>query len=276
MAAKAKQSIFVVLIIILQIALCACATTKKNPPENVEPSTVFKSEGITFDGSEWYHVHFVHKKGKSQAFMKNMPVIITVHFSDGRQGRIWTKCDENSEIFIPNLSDEFKDCKFSLEIDNERWHELCEIQKAKDEEQKSRVALGEKRAEILSPSPVRWTFSDEKVEITVEFGCGYPEADEMEIKLDYKKIKYKFYAWQGKYSATDTLIELFVTDYAEGYKDGVGGYGSLTDYCELSYSLDGDTLTIHTPLSDILYSADELEKGYRFPVPLVLTKEEAQ
>ena len=260
-----------ILIFAAAVVLSSCASKVKNPPENVPPSTVFKSEGISFDGSEWYHVHFVHK-GKSQAFMKNMPVIITVHFPDGREGRIWTKCDENSEIFIPNLSDEFKDCKFSLEIDSERWHELCEIQKAKDEEQKSRVALGEKRAEILSPSPVRWTFSDEKVEITVKF--GYPEADEMKIKLDYKKSKYKFYAWRGKYAATDSHIELFVTDYTEGYKDGVGGYGSLTDYCELSYSLDGDTLTIHTPLSDILYSADELEKGYRFPVPLALTKEE--
>ena len=264
------------LILAAAVVLSSCASNPPVPPENVEPSPVFKSEGITFDGSEWYHVHFVDKKGKSQAFMKNMPVIITEKFGDGWQGRIWTECDENSEIFIPNLSDEFKDCKISLEIDNERWHELCEIQKAKDEEQKSRVALGEKRGEILSPSPVRWIFSDEKVEITVEFGLGYPEADEMEISLYYKKIKYKFYKWQGKYAATDSHIELFVTDYTEGYKDGVGGYGSLTDYCELSYSLDGDTLTIHTPLSDILYSADELEKGYRFPVPLALTKEETQ
>ena len=256
--------------------LSSCASKVKNPPENAAPSPVFKSEGITFDGSEWFYARFADKKGITQAFMKNMPIIITVEFGDGREGRIWTECDENSEVFIPNLSDEFKDCKFSFEIDSERWHELCEIQKAKAEEEKSRVALGEKRGEILSPSPVRWTFSDEKVEITVEFGCGYPEADEMEISLYYKKSKYKFYAWQGKYAATDSRIELFVTDYTEGYKDGVGGYGSLTDYCELSYSLDGDTLTIHTPLSDILYSADELEKGYRFPVPLVLTKEQAQ
>ncbi len=270
------KKIFLILaaVALLQIALVSCSSSPKSPPENVAPSSVFKSEGITFDGSEWFHVHFADKKGITQAFMKNMPVIITVHFPDGRQGRIWTACDENSEVFIPNLSDEFKDCKISMEIDSERWHELCEIQKAKDEEQKSRVALGEKRAEILSPSPVRWTFSDEKVEITMEFGLGYPEADEMEISLYYKKSKYKFYAWRGKYAATDSHIELFVTDYAEGDKDGVGGYGSLTDYCELFYSLDGDTLTIHTPLSDILYSADELEKGFRFPVPLVLTKEE--
>ena len=270
------KKIFLILAAVALITtLCAsCASSPKTPPENVPPSPVFKSEGITFDGSEWFHVHFADKKGITQAFMKNMPIIITVKFGDGREGRIWTECDENSEVFIPNLSDEFKDCKLSIEIDSERWHELCEIQKAKDEEQKSRVALGEKRAEILSPSPVQWTFSDEKVEITVKF--GYPEADEMKIKLDYKKSKYKFYAWQGKYSATDSHIELFVTNYTEGYKDGVGGYGSLTDYCELSYFLDGDTLTIHTPLSDILYSADELEKGYRFPVPLVLTKEQAQ
>ena len=274
---KSKKIVCIALVLLFQTVLfTSCANNPPAPPENVPPSPVFKSEGITFDGSEWFHTRFADKKGITQAFMKNMPVVITVKFGDGREGRIWTKCDENSEVFIPNLSDEFKDCKISLEIDNERWHELCEIQKAKDEEQKSRVALGEKRAEILSPSPVRWTFSDEKVEITVEFGLGYPEADEMEIKLDYKKIKYKFYAWQGKYAATDSHIELFVTDYTEGYKDGVGGYGSLTDYCELSYSLDGDTLTIHTPLSDVLYSADELEKGYRFPVPLVLTKEQAQ
>lgn len=272
------KKIFLILAAVALITtLCAsCASNPKSPPENVPPSPVFKSEGITFDGSEWYHVHFADKKGITQAFMKNMPIIITVKFGDGREGRIWTECDENSEVFIPNLSDEFKDCKLSFEIDSERWHELCEIQKAKDEEQKSRVALGEKREEILSPSPVRWIFSDEKVEITVEFGCGYPEADEMEIELDYKKSKYKFYAWQGKYSATDSHIELFVTNYTEGYKDGVGGYGSLTDYCELSYFLDGDTLTIHTPLSDVLYCADELEKGFRFPVPLVLTKEQAQ
>lgn len=270
------KKIFLILAAVALITtLCAsCASNPKNPPANVPPSPVFKSEGITFDGSEWFHVHFADKKGITQAFMKNMPIIITVKFDDGREGRIWTECDENSEVFIPNLSDEFKNCMVSIEIDNERWHELCEIQKAKDEEQKSRVALGEKRTEILSPSPVRWIFSDEKVEITVKF--GYPETDEMKIKLDYKKIKYKFYAWQGKYAVTDSHIELFVTDYAEGYKDGVGGYGSLTDYCELSYSLDGDTLTIHTPLSDVLYCADELEKGFRFPVPLVLTKEQAQ
>ena len=272
------KKIFLILaaLLTLIIALASCASKVKNPPENVAPSPVFKTENIFFDGSEWYHVHFADKKGITQAFMKNMPIIITVKFGDGREGRIWTECDENSEVFIPNLSDEFKDCKISFEIDSERWHELCEIQKAKDEEQKSRVALGEKRGEILSPSPVRWIFSDEKVEITVEFGCGYPEADEMKIKLDYKKIKYKFYAWRGKYAATDSHIEFFVTDYTEGYKDGVGGYGSLTDYCELSYSSDGDTLTIHTPLSDVLYSADKLEKGYRFPVPLALTKEMTQ
>ena len=175
-------------------ALSSCASKVKNPPENVPPSPVFKSEGITFEGSEWYHARFADKEGITQAFMKNMPVVITVKFDDGREGRIWTECDENSEVFIPNLSDEFKDCKFSIEIDYERWEELCKIQKVKAEEQKSRVALGEKRGEILSPSPVRWTFSDEKVEITVEFGCGYPEADEMKIKLDYKKSKYKFYA----------------------------------------------------------------------------------
>ena len=272
---KSKKIVCIALVLLFQTVLfTSCASNPPAPPKNVPPSPVFKSEGITFDGSEWYHVHFADKEGITQAFMKNKPIIITVKFGDGREGRIWTECDENSEVFIPNLSDEFKDCKISFEIDSERWHELCEIQKAKDEEQKSRVALGEKRGEILSPSPVRWTFSDEKVEITVKF--GYPEADEMKIKLDYKKIKYKFYKWQGKYAATDSHIELFVTDYTEGYKDGVGGYGSLTDYCELSYSLDGDTLTIHMPLSDVLYSADKLEKGYRFPVPLVLTKEQAQ
>ena len=70
-------------------------------------------------------------EGITPAFMKNMPVVITVKFDDGREGRIWTECDENSEVFIPNLSDEFKDCKFSIEIDNERWEELCKIKKPK-------------------------------------------------------------------------------------------------------------------------------------------------
>ncbi|MBR4373255.1 MAG: hypothetical protein IKP49_02685, partial [Treponema sp.] len=73
------------------LALASCASKVKNPPENAAPSPVFKSEGITFDGSEWFHAHFADKKGITQAFMKNMPIIITVKFGDGREGRIWTE-----------------------------------------------------------------------------------------------------------------------------------------------------------------------------------------
>ena len=79
------------LILAVAIALVSCASSPKSPPENVSPSPVFKSEEITFDGSEWYHVHFVDKKGKSEGFMKNKPVVINVKFGDGREGRIWRK-----------------------------------------------------------------------------------------------------------------------------------------------------------------------------------------
>ena len=75
------------LILAAAVALSSCASKVKNPTENVPPSPVFKSEGISFDGSEWYHVHFADKKGITQAFMKNKPIIITVKFGDGRHLR---------------------------------------------------------------------------------------------------------------------------------------------------------------------------------------------
>jgi hypothetical protein len=61
------------------------------------------------------------------------------------------------------------------------------------------------------------------------------------------------------------------------YRDVLDGWRVLDDIRFVGQKyIATDTLTIHTPLSDILDSADKLEKGYRFPVPLVLTKEQAQ
>ncbi len=61
--------------------------------------------------------------------------------------------------------------------------------------------------------------------------------------------------WEGKYAVAEDAILLFVTEFSEsdggGFEDGGGvmGYNDLSDYLELPYSADGDTLRIDSPLS---------------------------
>lgn len=65
----------IILIFVAAVALSSCASKVKNPPENVPPSPVFKSEGITFDGSEWYHARFADKLEKGYRFP--VPLVLT-------------------------------------------------------------------------------------------------------------------------------------------------------------------------------------------------------
>lgn len=53
-----RKAAFIALILLLQITLCvSCVPAKKNPPENIEPSPVYKTENITLNGSTWIYLH---------------------------------------------------------------------------------------------------------------------------------------------------------------------------------------------------------------------------
>lgn len=272
-----RKAAFIALILLLQITLCvSCVPAKKNPPENIEPSPVYKTENITLNGSTWI---YLHSDKEQKAFFKNLPVIFTVQFPDGRESKIWTEFNEESVLFIPNMPDECDSrrkpkCKISYGIDWERFEKRSKIAEAKAAEQKERVASGEKHPEIIAPYPVQWTYSDKQAKVCVDF--GFPNEGEMRIRLDYKN---DFCVWEGKYAVAEDAILLFVTEFSEsdggGFEDGGGvmGYNDLSDYLELPYSADGDTLRIDSPLSEQLPFTDNLVNGYKFPNSLILTKE---
>ena len=108
-----------IIAVVVAVLLTACTTTPPPPPENVEPSQVFRTENIALDGDVWLHYHVADRKADGTFILANVRAIVTVHFKDGREARIWTKFDENATVFIPKLPTECRGrkCRFSVEID---------------------------------------------------------------------------------------------------------------------------------------------------------------
>uniref|UniRef100_UPI00298E8D53 hypothetical protein n=1 Tax=Treponema sp. TaxID=166 RepID=UPI00298E8D53 len=265
-----KKLISILPLILFCSLFVNCKSVPTAPPvDKHKESEILKTENIEFDGDEWFLCKF-------DSYFKNHTFVFSFTKQDGTTAKIWSRVNDDCEIFILNFPKPKGKIQINIDDICKKFNdELYEKQKLENERLKRLVIESWKHGKKIAQYPCCWTFTDTKKKSKVTIYFGFPDKDEAEIRLDGKK---DFCVWRGKYALTEDAFLLYVTQFSESVDGGIShgggvmGYNDLDDFISLSYSLSDDTLTINGSLNDVL-PFDAIEK-YKFPVPLVLQKEE--